>query len=189
MTQIRDAFKTKGSAAHDVGALPKGHAPRNVSDYAWYNNNDWVDLFPKLALRVLSNVKFTGYVDFLKKNWDTLTLDFDGYGVPEGYPDEVKNAFDKARDSFEKLWRDGKSSRRGVHTPRPLTPPYVRFRIRRFISTVQNPDVCREAKQVQADQRVLLEMRGSYAPLPRSTKDRGRCMQISTPVPREARVP
>ena len=49
MTQIRDAFKIKGSVAHDVGAMPKGHPLRNVSDYAWYNNNYWVDLFPKLA--------------------------------------------------------------------------------------------------------------------------------------------
>jgi len=46
LTQIRDAFKIKGSVAHDLGALPKGHALRNVSDYAWYNNNYWVDLFP-----------------------------------------------------------------------------------------------------------------------------------------------
>ena len=60
LTQIRDAFKIKGSVAHDLGALPKGHALRNVSDYAWYNNNYWVDLFPKLALRVLRNVKFLG---------------------------------------------------------------------------------------------------------------------------------
>ena len=72
LTQIRDAFKVKGSVAHDLGALPKGHALRNVSDYAWYNNNYWVDLFPKLATRVLRNVKFTGNTDFLKKNWDTL---------------------------------------------------------------------------------------------------------------------
>jgi uncharacterized protein (DUF608 family) len=102
MTQIRDAFKVKGSVAHDVGALPKGHALRNVSDYAWYNNNYWVDLFPKLALRVLRNLKYMGNADFLKKNWETLkfgldsllALDFDGDGVPEGYPDEVKNTFD-----------------------------------------------------------------------------------------------
>ncbi len=102
MTQIRDAFKVKGSVAHDVGALPKGHALRNVSDYAWYNNNYWVDLFPKLVMRVLRNVKFTGDLDFLRKNWETLKfglesllkLDFDGDGVPEGYPDEVKNTFD-----------------------------------------------------------------------------------------------
>ncbi len=102
MTQIRDAFKVKGSVAHDVGAMPKGHPLRNVSDYAWYNNNYWVDLFPKLALRVLRNVKFTGDVDFLRKNWETLKfgldsllkLDFDHDGVPEGYPDEVKNTFD-----------------------------------------------------------------------------------------------
>ena len=102
LIQIRDAFKVKGSVAHDLGALPKGHALRNVSDYAWYNNNYWVDLFPKLATRVLRNVKFTGNTDFLKKNWKTLKfgfehlkeLDIDGDGIPEGYPDEVKNTFD-----------------------------------------------------------------------------------------------
>jgi uncharacterized protein (DUF608 family) len=102
MTQIRDAFKTKGSVAHDVGAMPKGHPLRNVSDYAWYNNNYWVDLFPKLMMRVLRNVKFTGDIDFLKKNWATLKfglesllkLDFDDDGIPEGYPEDVKNTFD-----------------------------------------------------------------------------------------------
>jgi len=102
LTQIKDAFKLKGSVAHDVGALPKGHALRNVSDYAWYNNNYWVDLFPKLATRVLRNVKFTGNIDFLKKNWETLKfgfehlkeLDGDGDGIPEGNPGEVKNTFD-----------------------------------------------------------------------------------------------
>ncbi|UCD37083.1 MAG: hypothetical protein JSW54_09630 [Fidelibacterota bacterium] len=102
LTQIRDAFKVKGSVAHDLGALPKGHALRNVSDYAWYNNNYWVDLFPKLATRVLRNVKFTGNMDFLSKNWETLKfgfehlkeLDLDGDGIPEGNPDEVKNTFD-----------------------------------------------------------------------------------------------
>jgi len=102
MTQIRDAFKTKGSVAHDLCAMPKGHPLRNVSDYAWYNNNYWVDLYPKLAMRVLRNVKFTGDIEFLKKNWETLKfglesllkLDFDNDGIPEGYPDEVKNTFD-----------------------------------------------------------------------------------------------
>ncbi len=102
LTQIRDAFKVKGSVAHDLGALPKGHALRNVSDYAWYNNNYWVDLFPKLATRVLRNVKFTGNIDFLKKNWAVLKfgfeylegLDVDGDGIPEGNPNEVKNTFD-----------------------------------------------------------------------------------------------
>ncbi|MFX0211909.1 MAG: GH116 family glycosyl hydrolase, partial [Candidatus Hodarchaeota archaeon] len=102
LTQIRDAFKVKGSVAHDLGAMPKGHALRNVSDYAWYNNNYWVDLFPKLATRVLRNIKFTGNTDFLKKNWETLKfgfehlkeLDNDGDGIPEGNPGEVKNTFD-----------------------------------------------------------------------------------------------
>jgi uncharacterized protein (DUF608 family) len=102
LIQIRDAIKVKGAVSHDVGALPKGHALRNVSDYAWYNDNYWIDLFPKLATRVLRNVKFTGNTDFLKKNWKTLKfgfehlkeLDIDGDGIPEGYPDEVKNTFD-----------------------------------------------------------------------------------------------
>jgi len=102
LTQIRDDFKTLGSVAHDLGAMPKGHPLRNVSDYAWYNNNYWVDLYPKLAMRVLRNVKFTGDMEFLKKNWETLKfgleallkLDFDEDGIPEGYPDEVKNTFD-----------------------------------------------------------------------------------------------
>jgi uncharacterized protein (DUF608 family) len=102
MTQIRDAFKIKGSVAHDVGAMPKGYPLRNVSDYAWYNNNYWIDLFPKLVLRVLRNVKFLGNTEFLKKNWETLkfgleflmTLDIDKDGVPEGNPNEVKNTFD-----------------------------------------------------------------------------------------------
>jgi uncharacterized protein (DUF608 family) len=102
LTQIRDAFKVKGSVAHDLGALPKGHALRNVSDYAWYNNNYWVDLFPKLVTRVLRDVKFMGDTDFLKKNWQTLKfgfeflqkLDLDGDGIPEGNPHEVKNTFD-----------------------------------------------------------------------------------------------
>jgi uncharacterized protein (DUF608 family) len=102
LTQIRDAFKLKGSVAHDLSAMPKGHPLRNVSDYAWYNNNYWVDLFPKLVLRVLRNVKFLEDIDFLKKNWDTLkfgfdflqTLDIDKDGIPEGNPHEVKNTFD-----------------------------------------------------------------------------------------------
>jgi uncharacterized protein (DUF608 family) len=102
LTQIRDAFKVKGSVAHDLGAMPKGHPLRNVSDYAWYNNNYWVDLFPKLALRVLRNVKFLNDIDFLRKNWKTLKfgfdhskeLDIDGDGIPEGNPHEVKNTFD-----------------------------------------------------------------------------------------------
>jgi len=102
LTQIHGPFKIKGSVAHDLCALPKGHALRNVSDYAWYNSNCWVDLFPKLALRVLRNVKYTGDRDFLKKNWRilkfgfeyALTLDIDKDGIPEGYPNEVKNTFD-----------------------------------------------------------------------------------------------
>ncbi len=102
LTQIKGPTKIKGSVSHDVGMLSKGHALRNVSDYAWYNDNYWIDLFPKLAIRVLRNVKFTGNIDFLKKNWETLKFglehlkehDIDGDGIPEGNPGEVKNTFD-----------------------------------------------------------------------------------------------
>jgi len=102
LTQIKGPTKIKGSVAHDVGMMSKGHALRNVSDYAWYNDNYWIDLFPKLATRVLRNIKFTGNIDFLKKNWKTLKFgfehlkvhDIDGDGIPEGNPGEVKNTFD-----------------------------------------------------------------------------------------------
>ncbi|MDH7599817.1 MAG: GH116 family glycosyl hydrolase [Sedimentisphaerales bacterium] len=102
LTQIRDATKIKGSIAHDLGAMPKGHPLRNVSEYTWYNNNYWVDLFPKLAMRVLRNVKFLGDKQLLERNWETLkfglefllTLDIDRDGIPEGNPNEVKNTFD-----------------------------------------------------------------------------------------------
>jgi uncharacterized protein (DUF608 family) len=82
--------------------MPKGHALRNTNDYAWYNINYWVDLFPKLVMRVLRNVKFMEDIDFLKKNWETLKFgfehsmkhDIDKDGIPEGNPEEVKNTFD-----------------------------------------------------------------------------------------------
>jgi uncharacterized protein (DUF608 family) len=53
-------------------------------------------------MRVLRNVKFTGDLEFLQKNWDTLKFgleallkqDYDDDGIPEGYPEEVKNTFD-----------------------------------------------------------------------------------------------
>ncbi len=102
LTHIKAATKTKGSVSHDLGAMTFGHALRNVSDYTWYNTNYWIDLFPKLALRVLRNVKYTGNTDFLKKNWNTVKfgfeylekLDLDKDGIPEGNPHEVKNTFD-----------------------------------------------------------------------------------------------
>jgi hypothetical protein len=102
LTHIKAPTKIKGSVSHDLGAMTFGTPLRNISEYAWYNTNYWIDLFPKLALRVLRNVKYTGDTDFLKKNWDTLKfgfeylerLDLDKDGIPEGNPDEVKNTFD-----------------------------------------------------------------------------------------------
>ncbi len=102
LTQIWDYVKIKGSVSHDVGAMPKGHPLRGTSDYAWYNDNYWVDLCPKLSTRVLRDVKFLGDTEFLKRNWETLkfgfdflkTYDIDGDGIPEGNPHEVKNTFD-----------------------------------------------------------------------------------------------
>ncbi len=102
LTHIKAATKIKGSVSHDLTALTFGNPMRNKSEYAWYNTNYWIDLFPKLALRVLRNVKYTGDTVFLKDNWKTLKfgfeylekLDLDGDGIPEGNPDEVKNTFD-----------------------------------------------------------------------------------------------
>ncbi len=102
LTHIKAPTKIKGSVSHDLTALTFGNPMRNKSEYAWYNTNYWIDLFPKIALRVLRNVKYTGDTDFLKKNWKTLKfgfeylekLDLDGDGIPEGNPHEVKNTFD-----------------------------------------------------------------------------------------------
>jgi hypothetical protein len=102
LTHIKAPIKINGSVAHDLGAMTFGTPLRNISEYAWYNTNYWNDLFPKLALRVLRNVKYLGDTEFLKKNWDTLKfgfeyleqLDLDKDGIPEGNPDEVKNTFD-----------------------------------------------------------------------------------------------
>ncbi len=102
LTHVKAPTKIKGSVSHDLTALTFGNPMRNKSEYTWYNNNYWIDLFPKIALRVLRNVKYTGDVDFLKKNWKTLKfgfeylekLDLDNDGIPEGNPDEVKNTFD-----------------------------------------------------------------------------------------------
>ncbi len=102
ITHIKATTKLKGSVSHDLAAMTIGNPLRNISDYTWYDTNYWIDLFPKLALRVLRNVKFTGDTDFLKRNWQTLKfgfeflqkLDIDGDGIPEGHPNEVKNTFD-----------------------------------------------------------------------------------------------
>jgi uncharacterized protein (DUF608 family) len=102
LTHIKAPTKIKGSVSHDLTALTFGNPMRNKSEYAWYNTNYWIDLFPKIALRVLRNVKYLGDINYLKKNWKTLKfgfeylekLDLDGDGIPEGNPHEVKNTFD-----------------------------------------------------------------------------------------------
>ncbi len=102
LTHVKAATKIKGSVSHDLTALTFGNPMRNKSEYTWYNNNYWIDLFPKIALRVLRNIKYTADFDFLKKNWKTLKfgfaylekLDLDKDGIPEGNPEEVKNTFD-----------------------------------------------------------------------------------------------
>ncbi len=102
LTHVKAPTKIKGSVSHDLTALTFGNPMRNKSEYTWYNTNYWIDLFPKIALRVLRNVKYTGDMDFLKRNWETLKfgyeylekLDLDGDGIPEGNPEEVKNTFD-----------------------------------------------------------------------------------------------
>ncbi len=94
--------KEDGSVFHDLGSLTFGDPLRNCSEYTWFNTSYWVDLFPKLALRVLRNVKYTGKTDIVIDNWKTLkkgfdylmSLDYDNDGIPEGRPGEVRNTYD-----------------------------------------------------------------------------------------------
>jgi cellobiose phosphorylase len=106
LTHMRGPKKLKGSVSHDVGRLTAGNPMRgNVSEYDWFNTNYWVDLFPKLAQRVVRDAKFTNNPGFVAKNWETLQtgftywigLDRDGDGIPEGNPGEVKNTFDNIK--------------------------------------------------------------------------------------------
>jgi uncharacterized protein (DUF608 family) len=88
--------------SHDLGSLTYGNALRNRSEYTWYNTSYWIDLFPKVALRVLRNVKYTGRVDILKDYWSTIkkgfnylmSMDYDHDGIPEGRSGEVRNTYD-----------------------------------------------------------------------------------------------
>ena len=94
--------KEEGSVYHDLGSLTYGNALRNRSEYTWYNTSYWIDLFPKLALRVLRDAKYTGDTALVTGNWATLKkgfnylvgLDYDGDGIPEGRPGEVRNTYD-----------------------------------------------------------------------------------------------
>jgi uncharacterized protein (DUF608 family) len=96
------AKKAEGALFHDLGSLNFGNAFRDVSDYIWYNTAYWIDLFPKLALRVLRDAKFTGETSLVIDNWATMKkgfsyligLDYDGDGIPEGRPGEVRNTYD-----------------------------------------------------------------------------------------------
>ncbi len=94
--------KEDGSVFHDLGSLSFGNPLRNMSEYTWFNTSYWIDLFPKLALRTLRNVKYTGKSDLVNNNWDTLkkgfnylmSMDYDNDGIPEGRPGEVRNTYD-----------------------------------------------------------------------------------------------
>ncbi len=94
--------KEEGSVYHDLGSLTFGNPLRNMSEYTWYNTSYWIDLFPKLALRVLRNAKYTGKLDLVKDNWQTLkkgfnylmSMDYDQDGIPEGRQGEVRNTYD-----------------------------------------------------------------------------------------------
>jgi uncharacterized protein (DUF608 family) len=106
LTHIKGPKKLKGSVSHDVGRLTAGNPMRgNVSEYDWFNTNYWVDLFPKLAQRVVRDAKFTNDPELVTKNWEILEagydywigLDRDGDGIPEGNPGEVKNTFDNIK--------------------------------------------------------------------------------------------
>ncbi|HEX3020358.1 MAG TPA: GH116 family glycosyl hydrolase, partial [Chitinispirillaceae bacterium] len=73
---IYAAKKEEGSVYHDLGSLTFGNPLRNGSEYTWYNASYWIDLFPKLALRILRNVKYTGRLDLITENWLTIKKRF-----------------------------------------------------------------------------------------------------------------
>ncbi len=66
------------------------------------------------------------------------------------------------------------SSRRGAHAPRPLTPPYVRFRIRRFVSIIRTKVSCPAKRQVRRKRSISWGRPCSCARHPRSTTIRDR---------------
>jgi len=61
------------------------------------------------------------------------------------------------------------SSRRRAHALRPLTPPYVRFRIRRFMKYLEVYAVRLTGSRVPCDQSISLGTPRSCVPLPNST--------------------
>lgn len=93
----------KGAVDHDLGMMTRGNPERNMSDYSWYNTAYWIDLFPKLVLRVLRNAKFMNDSSFIEQNWETLkkgleyflSMDTDGDGLPEC--NGVSNTFDNIK--------------------------------------------------------------------------------------------
>ncbi len=94
--------KEEGAVYHDLGSLTSGNPLRNRSEYTWFNTSYWIDLLPKLTLRVLRDAKYTGDSSIVTDNWETLKkgfnylvgLDYDGDGIPEGRPGEVRNTYD-----------------------------------------------------------------------------------------------
>jgi len=70
-------------------------------------------------------------------------------------------------------------TRRRAYSRRPLTPPYVRFRIRRFINELAWPAYSRAVIEVQGNQSIASEMLGSCARHRRSTTARGHWWRIS----------
>jgi len=96
------AKKAEGSVYHDLGSLTFGNPLRDKSEYTWYNTSYWIDLFPKLALRVLRDARYAGKPEFVTANWATLKkgfnyvmgLDYDNDGIPEGRAGEVRNTYD-----------------------------------------------------------------------------------------------
>jgi len=102
-------LKVKGSVAHDLGALPKGHALRNVSDYAWYNNNYWVWSFSQTGNAGPAQREIHAGHGIFEKELETWNsefdhleeLDLDGDGIPRAI-----------RRSQKHVWQPGSVRRR-----------------------------------------------------------------------------
>jgi len=99
MTQVQDAFKGEGQCCARRRRPAQGHALRNGQRLRLVQQQLLGGPFPKLAMRVLRNVKFTGDNRVSQEELGDAQIragipaqaGLRRRRVPEGYPDEVKN--------------------------------------------------------------------------------------------------
>ena len=119
-----------------------------------------------------------------------LRLPSDPASRPTPFPRRASRGLGMLR-ARRTSWREPmpaqKLGRRRGHPRRPPTPPYVRFRIRRFTKPSASGDAVREGSPVHAQQSSASAAPRSCATLQRSTRVRARWRPTATPDPHRAR--